>query len=64
MPRRRSVARGNCNNVSRHRPHGVRDLAANFSRMTEEVRRSQQTLRDFLANISRTKDAADVNPRI
>jgi len=30
----------------------VRDLAANFNRMTEEVQRSQQTLRDFLANIS------------
>ncbi|MSQ29526.1 MAG: HAMP domain-containing histidine kinase [Dehalococcoidia bacterium] len=33
-------------------PREVRELAATFNRMTEEVERSQQTLRDFLANIS------------
>jgi len=49
----RSVARGNYRQrVPATGPQEVRDLAANFNRMTEEVQRSQQTLRDFLANIS------------
>lgn len=49
----RSVARGNYRQrVPATGPREVRDLAANFNRMTEEVQRSQQTLRDFLANIS------------
>ena len=49
----RSVARGNYRQrVPATGPTEVRDLAANFNRMTEEVQRSQQTLRDFLANIS------------
>lgn len=49
----RSVARGNYRErVPATGPREVRDLAANFNRMTEEVQRSQQTLRDFLANIS------------
>ncbi|MBI2767044.1 MAG: HAMP domain-containing histidine kinase [Chloroflexi bacterium] len=49
----RSVARGNYRQrVPATGPAEVRDLAANFNRMTEEVQRSQQTLRDFLANIS------------
>lgn len=49
----RSVARGNYRQrVPVTGPREVRDLAANFNRMTEEVQRSQQTLRDFLANIS------------
>jgi len=49
----RSVARGNYRQrVPATGPREVRDLAANFNRMTEEVERSQQTLRDFLANIS------------
>jgi signal transduction histidine kinase len=49
----RSVARGNYRQrVPATGPSEVRDLAANFNRMTEEVQRSQQTLRDFLANIS------------
>lgn len=49
----RNVARGNYRQrVPATGPREVRDLAANFNRMTEEVQRSQQTLRDFLANIS------------
>jgi signal transduction histidine kinase len=49
----RSVARGNYRQrVPATGPREVRDLAATFNRMTEEVQRSQQTLRDFLANIS------------
>lgn len=49
----RSVSRGNYRQrVPATGPREVRDLAANFNRMTEEVQRSQQTLRDFLANIS------------
>lgn len=49
----RSVARGNYRQrVPATGPREVRDLATNFNRMTEEVQRSQQTLRDFLANIS------------
>ncbi|MFN0148512.1 MAG: sensor histidine kinase [Dehalococcoidia bacterium] len=49
----RSVARGNYRQrVPATGPREVRDLAANFNRMTEDVQRSQQTLRDFLANIS------------
>jgi signal transduction histidine kinase len=49
----RSVARGSYSQrVPATGPREVRDLAANFNRMTEEVQRSQQTLRDFLANIS------------
>ncbi|MGI8926923.1 MAG: sensor histidine kinase [Tepidiformaceae bacterium] len=49
----RSVARGNYRQrVPATGPREVRDLASNFNRMTEEVQRSQQTLRDFLANIS------------
>lgn len=49
----RSVARGNYRQrVPATGPREVRDLAADFNVMTEEVQRSQQTLRDFLANIS------------
>jgi signal transduction histidine kinase len=49
----RNVARGNYRSrVPATGPTEVRDLAANFNRMTEEVQRGQQTLRDFLANIS------------
>ncbi len=49
----RNVARGNYQQrVPATGPAEVRDLAANFNRMTEEVQRSQQTLRQFLANIS------------
>ena len=49
----RSVARGNYRQrVPATGPTEVRELAANFNRMTEEVQHSQQTLRDFLANIS------------
>lgn len=49
----RNVARGNYRQrVPVTGPREVRDLASNFNRMTEEVQRSQQTLRDFLANIS------------
>jgi signal transduction histidine kinase len=49
----RNVARGNYRQrVPATGPSEVRDLAANFNRMTEQVQRSQQTLRDFLANIS------------
>ncbi|MEO6398263.1 MAG: HAMP domain-containing sensor histidine kinase, partial [Tepidiformaceae bacterium] len=49
----RSVARGNYRQrVPATGPKEVRELAANFNRMTAEVQRSQQTLRDFLANIS------------
>jgi two-component system, OmpR family, sensor kinase len=49
----RNVARGNYRQrVPVTGPREVRDLAANFNRMTGEVQRSQQTLRDFLANIS------------
>jgi signal transduction histidine kinase len=49
----RSVARGSYRQrVPATGPREVRELAATFNRMTEEVQRSQQTLRDFLANIS------------
>jgi len=49
----RSVARGSFRQrVPATGPSEVRELAATFNRMTEEVQRSQQTLRDFLANIS------------
>jgi signal transduction histidine kinase len=49
----RSVARGSYRQrVPVTGPREVRELAATFNRMTEEVQRSQQTLRDFLANIS------------
>lgn len=49
----RSIARGNYNQrVPARGPREVRDLAANFNHMSEDVQRSQQTLRDFLANIS------------
>jgi signal transduction histidine kinase len=49
----RNVSRGNYRQrVPATGPREVRDLASNFNRMTEEVQRSQQTLRDFLANIS------------
>jgi signal transduction histidine kinase len=49
----RNVARGNYRQrVPVTGPREVRDLADNFNRMTEDVQRSQQTLRDFLANIS------------
>ena len=49
----RSIARGNYNQrVPATGPREVRDLAANFNHMSEDVQRSQQTLRDFLANIS------------
>ncbi len=49
----RSVARGSYRQrVPATGPTEVRELAATFNRMTGEVQRSQQTLRDFLANIS------------
>jgi signal transduction histidine kinase len=49
----RGVARGNyAQRVPITGPREVREVAANFNRMTEEVQRSQQTLRDFLMNIS------------
>jgi two-component system, OmpR family, sensor kinase len=49
----RSVARGNYRQrVPATGPQEVRELASDFNLMTEEVQRSQQTLRDFLANIS------------
>jgi signal transduction histidine kinase len=49
----RSVARGSyTQRVPLAGPREVREVAANFNRMTEEVQRSQQTLRDFLMNIS------------
>ncbi|HET7737625.1 MAG TPA: HAMP domain-containing sensor histidine kinase [Tepidiformaceae bacterium] len=49
----RSVARGNFSQRAPVTgPREVRELATTFNRMTEEVQRSQQTLRDFLANIS------------
>lgn len=49
----RSVARGNYRQrVPATGPLEVRELASDFNHMTEEVQRSQQTLRDFLANIS------------
>lgn len=49
----RNVARGNYRQrVPVTGPREVRDLAANFNRMTGEVQTTQQTLRDFLANIS------------
>lgn len=49
----RSVARGSYGQrVPVTGPREVREVATNFNRMTEEVRRSQQTLRDFLMNIS------------
>jgi two-component system, OmpR family, sensor kinase len=48
-----NVARGNYRQrVPATGPREVRELAANFNRMTGEVQNSQQTLRDFLANIS------------
>lgn len=49
----RSVARGNyTQRAPVTGPREVRELAITFNRMTEEVQSSQQTLRDFLANIS------------
>jgi len=49
----RNVARGSYGQrVPVTGPREVREVATNFNRMTEEVRRSQQTLRDFLMNIS------------
>lgn len=49
----RNVGRGNYQQrVPATGPAEVRDLATNFNRMTEEVQRSQETLRQFLANIS------------
>ncbi|KAA0240375.1 MAG: sensor histidine kinase [Chloroflexi bacterium CFX7] len=49
----RSVARGSYRQrVPATGPTEVRELASTFNRMTGEVQRSQQTLRDFLANIS------------
>ena len=49
----RSVARGNYRQrVPVTGPREVREVAVNFNRMTEEVQRSQETLRDFLMNIS------------
>jgi signal transduction histidine kinase len=49
----RSVARGNYRQrVPVTGPREIRALASDFNRMTEEVQRSQETLRDFLANIS------------
>jgi signal transduction histidine kinase len=48
-----SVARGNYQEkVPVQGPAEARTLAANFNRMTEAVHGSQQTLRDFLANVS------------
>ncbi len=49
----RSVARGNYRQrVPATGPQEVRELASDFNLMTEEVQQAQQTLRDFLANIS------------
>lgn len=49
----RNVSRGDYRQrVPATGPSEVRDLASNFNRMTSEVQKSQQTLRDFLANIS------------
>ncbi|GAB4331934.1 MAG: hypothetical protein Kow0010_17580 [Dehalococcoidia bacterium] len=49
----RNVARGNYRQrVPVTGPPEVRNLATDFNRMTEEVQRSEQTLRDFLMNIS------------
>jgi signal transduction histidine kinase len=49
----RNVARGNYQQrVPATGTPEVRALAADFNRMTEEVQRSEQTLRDFLMNIS------------
>jgi signal transduction histidine kinase len=48
-----NVARGNYHEkVPVQGPAEARTLAENFNRMTEAVRGSQQTLRDFLANVS------------
>jgi len=48
-----SVARGNYREkVPVQGPTEARTLAENFNRMTEAVHSSQQTLRDFLANVS------------
>jgi len=48
-----SVARGNYQEkVPVQGPTEARALAENFNRMTEAVHSSQQTLRDFLANVS------------
>ncbi len=48
-----SVARGNYREkVPVEGPAEARGLAEDFNRMTEAVRGSQQTLRDFLANVS------------
>jgi signal transduction histidine kinase len=47
------VARGNYHEkVPVQGPTEARTLAENFNRMTDAVRSSQQTLRDFLANVS------------
>jgi signal transduction histidine kinase len=49
----RSVARGNYRQrVPETGPPEVRALATDFNKMTEDVQRSQETLRGFLANIS------------
>jgi signal transduction histidine kinase len=49
----RGVARGSYNQrIPLTGPREVREVASNFNRMTAEVQRSQQTLRDFLMNIS------------
>jgi len=49
----RGVARGSFHQrVPATGPREVRELATTFNRMTEEVQQSQETLRDFLANIS------------
>ena len=49
----RNVAAGNFRQrVPVTGPPEVRNLAADFNQMTGEVQRSQQTLRDFLMNIS------------
>lgn len=48
-----AVARGDYHEkVPVKGPSEARSLADNFNRMTEAVQRSQQTMRDFLANIS------------
>jgi len=48
-----AVARGDYHEkVPVEGPSEARSLADNFNRMTEAVQRSQQTMRDFLANIS------------
>jgi signal transduction histidine kinase len=49
----RSVARGNYRQrVPVTGPSEVRELASDFNRMTGDVQRTQQSMRDFLTNIS------------